>query len=370
MTHSLNHQTSIPKSRAGFTLVELLVVITIIGLLMGLLLPAIQAARERAREAQCANNLKQLSTAVVNYTSSGKGYYPSMMQLKRIDRNFDFYPFTAESDIDLSWAAIILPQLEQQTLWDSILAGELQLSPNINVQGPDQNLPVLDVMICPSNPVVKKDSPMLTYVSNSGIPDVIPDPSNNIPSDYAANGLFHNRLKNDRTRIDMNGPQVRSGDVKDSTGSTILLTENATKDEPGFSDYNSSWLRSSAYYADFLRAESPFGVVWVYDNSNFNDPDTFLQERISRVSQEPSGNYADQNARFNRPASLHSGVFVVAFAASNVKSVSNDIEYRVYQQLMTPNSRKIQYHGQDQNDAANMQMKVDFNQPPLSGSDY
>lgn len=87
----------------GFTLIEVLVAIAIIGLLIGLLIPAVQSARESARRASCANNLRQIGLALASYQSV-MGVLPSGNNGSRA--------FSALS--------MLLPYLEQQPLYQSL----------------------------------------------------------------------------------------------------------------------------------------------------------------------------------------------------------------------------------------------------------
>ncbi len=98
----------------GFTLVELLVVITIIGILVSLLLPAVQASRESARRLECSNHIKQFTTAMHLYIESQK-HFPS--------GGFG-YPYSPHPDRGMdanqpgSFFYVLLPYMENKQLFD------------------------------------------------------------------------------------------------------------------------------------------------------------------------------------------------------------------------------------------------------------
>lgn len=198
MSRSLPGKRSFPPSSRGFTLVELLVVVAIIGTLVALLLPAVQAARESARGLKCKNNLRQVVLAVHNYQSA-QGTFPSVAVLPRTQ---PFQPWSAH--------ARLLPYLELSSVANLI---------DFNAQKQFINNPLVSAMripfyLCPSEPNDKRRvTPAILYYPlnynfNEGTWFVY-DP----PSDQAGDGAFApNRF-------------FRPAQISDGLSTTLALAE-------------------------------------------------------------------------------------------------------------------------------------------------
>jgi prepilin-type N-terminal cleavage/methylation domain-containing protein/prepilin-type processing-associated H-X9-DG protein len=156
------HRRQDPAHPAAFTLVELLVVISIIAVLIGLLLPAVQTAREAARRSSCTNNLKQLGLGLQLHRDS-LGYFPSGALAYRNDGTL-VNPTAAEpSRTDVTggwgWGTFILPFIEQASLYNLLAPN----GPNFPASPTDATRTSIGTFLCPSesnNPVLHFALPM------------------------------------------------------------------------------------------------------------------------------------------------------------------------------------------------------------------
>jgi prepilin-type N-terminal cleavage/methylation domain-containing protein len=157
-------------SDAGFTLVEILVVVTIIGVLIALMLPAVQHARESARRTQCANNLKQIGLGMHGYLGTHKSFPPGYASMVLADHD--------DGGPGWAWGAMIMPFIEEVALHDAIDYSK-------SLRGPDTEtvrMTSVPLFICPTDSnfqsiidIQSKSSSIVickmaagTYVANSG----------------------------------------------------------------------------------------------------------------------------------------------------------------------------------------------------------
>lgn len=195
---------------AGFTLLELLVVVAMMAVLIALLLPATQAAREAARRTQCANHLRQLTLAVHGFTTAMREF-PIGSQGTR-----HFHPTDQRQ---LSWIVGILPYVEALDVAD-------RFDPKFAYDSVENRLAagvVLPLFLCPTASTILR--PGTTTGDRNH--NAIWDPGDDLAfTDYG--GMFGAGTPEYRFRNGMMiyDEAIRERDVTDGLSHTILIAED------------------------------------------------------------------------------------------------------------------------------------------------
>ena len=318
----------------GFTLVELLVVITIIGILISLLLPAVQSAREAARRLQCANHLKQIGLAFLTHHEA-HGHLPTggwgVRWVGDADRGFD------KKQVG-GWVYNILPYIEQEALHQLPGDGDPTTVTDVQKERAQQMVMTpLSIMNCPTRrrAILYPDA---GWLHGWNFKDGTPSAAR---SDYAANA----------------GPRI------DGIGSAAPSTlENGDSDNPSpawfdptyYQFWGICYQRSEVTMADVRDGSSNTYMV----GEKYLDPDRYYDGKDPTDNETMYGGDDPDGLRHTREAdvpmqdrpgygyrwsfgSAHPGGCNMAFCDGSVHTISYSIDPLVHMYLGDRRDRQV-----------------------------
>ncbi|MBI3463112.1 MAG: DUF1559 domain-containing protein [Planctomycetes bacterium] len=298
--------------RRGFTLVELLAVIAIIGILIALLLPAVQAAREAARRSQCSNHLKQLGLAIHNYEGAYRRL-PSGGQ----GTNFTVSPPATTFD-QHSLFTVTLPYLEQANAYQRL---DLRFAYNAtpaNVVASKQTIPGF---VCPS------DSWRPSAADQQGFGC----------TDYGA--IYYvdldptTALQNKLLRAE--GALVRGGrrmaEISDGLSNTVFIAEDVGRDER---------MQANHVYLDPVDGTKRRFWRWAEPDNAFGVSRT-VNNNKSPAGGPPTCPWNMNNCGlFEEIFSFHHGGAFVLLGDGSVRFLTETVSAGVLRALMTSSGRE------------------------------
>jgi prepilin-type N-terminal cleavage/methylation domain-containing protein/prepilin-type processing-associated H-X9-DG protein len=324
----------------GFTLVEILVVIAIIGILVALLLPAVQAAREASRRMSCLNNLKQFGLALHNYESQYHAFPAALVYMKGSPDQ----PFACAN-------AALLPFLEQQNA-----ANLLNSTQPWFLQSPQVATLKLSVFVCPSD--VAPNPTTYPFIASFGLP---------VGGTFANSSYAHSKGMNDAICFSagLSPPPTtvlsgmfdldsfrRFSDILDGTSNTFAMGEAAsgfpichgvgcTTPDPSGQKSAHGWLLGG-------HTQPPWVAVgFVYSGNKCSTVEPLNKRPVTDSLHDVSATFNCNTSFQGGPhwvsnfRSYHPGGGMFLFADGSVRFISQTIDMDNYRGLSTIQGSEI-----------------------------
>ena len=305
------------KASRAFTLVELLVVITIIGILIALLLPAVHYSRESARRSQFTNNLKQLGIAFHNYTQA-KILFP-------YGYSETTPPYCHEREC---WMQQILPYIERESLFELYSkANAVYVS---DVPAEIQDAPVSTLM-CPSDfgLAFGGGSGVRTTPGGKGFQGnyVVCTGDQVMTRTGPLRGIFYHKSNE------------APADVRDGTSNTLLASEVITRGQTIGGPNNTGALGDGGGYW----GGAPWGSYGftTLEAPNTRSPDQVNICKQTNIPEAPCTSIGDVGTARVFARSRHSGGVNAMMADGAVRFVTNTIDLTTWRAIGTRDMNEV-----------------------------
>jgi prepilin-type N-terminal cleavage/methylation domain-containing protein len=307
-------------ARAGFTLVELLVVVGIIGTLVGLLLPAVQAAREAARRITCTNNARQIGLALAEYELSRKSLPPGIMSRTRF--SYDY-----ASNGGWEWVYLLhylLPYVEQGQLYTALDG------PRFNIPNPWYGASYPDAANCKSMPPYRCPSDVVSGYKTADLPAGRFLFGTNYLGIFS--GLRDGQTKSVGTYVQSGPPPGQSAVFKYAEGVKVREITDGASRTMAVAEYLQGVGESDGRGAAATnRAGTQFLYVTLTPNSPA--PDVSIDHRtfcpadgsMNRPEMNLPCTVGDQDFTYASPRSRHPGGVLVTFCDGSARFIADSI---------------------------------------------
>lgn len=325
-------------SPRGFTLIEIVVVIGIIGLLLSLLLPAVQSAREGMRRGQCLSNLRQMGLATENFVTT-HGHYPG------IDRIGGNPP--QPMMMRMSHHAKLLPYVDQSDLFNKLhkLSHDMELIEPLSARENSFALKApVPVFICPSDNVPaggnsyrgclgpttgahatwSQGMPLPGGIWSEGLFGIMQGSirPQKVTDGLSDTALFSERVVGDgnpETYIPFRDLSGSSGDYYYRPGDAVRGCSNLTSPSRTYSLIGHTWVIPSKAHVGYNHVLTPNSII---PDCMDGDGDQFSQGALTARSYHPGG-------------------VNVVLADGSARFVSQQIDWKVWRGLGSMNGQEI-----------------------------